>query len=168
MFTAIWLALKSVPWPAYALAGLVAIGWGYGHWRYNAGQANVQAKFDSYRSDQKALADHQVAAARAKEAAQAADFAQVASQLAKERFDAHVTASRLSADLAAGRLRLRNDRVRCPAMSQTPAGAGGDHGPGEGELSPTTSEFLVGLANDADNAAEQLTACQSILKSERR
>lgn len=47
----IWLAaagkfLKAIPWQVYALAAMIAAGWAYGHWRYNAGQAATQAKWD--------------------------------------------------------------------------------------------------------------------------
>lgn len=39
--------IKAIPWQVYAIAGLLALGWWYGHLRYNAGQASTQAKWDA-------------------------------------------------------------------------------------------------------------------------
>ena len=45
--TAILLFLKRVPSWAWIGLALIAAGWFYGHTRYNAGQADVQAKWDA-------------------------------------------------------------------------------------------------------------------------
>lgn len=44
--------LRSLPWQVYAVAALLGLGLFYGHLRYNAGQADVQAAFDAYKADQ--------------------------------------------------------------------------------------------------------------------
>lgn len=41
-----WKFLRGIPWQAWAIIGLLAAGWWYGHMRYNAGEADVQAKWD--------------------------------------------------------------------------------------------------------------------------
>jgi len=45
--TAFLLLLKRVPSWAWIGLALIAAGWVYGHTRYNAGQADVQAKWDA-------------------------------------------------------------------------------------------------------------------------
>ena len=45
--TSVLLALKRVPSWAWIGLALIAAGWVYGHSRYNAGQADVQAKWDA-------------------------------------------------------------------------------------------------------------------------
>lgn len=46
MFTALWLAVKKIPWQVWGLLGLLVALWFFGQWRYDAGQADVQAKWD--------------------------------------------------------------------------------------------------------------------------
>jgi len=159
--------LRGLPWQAWAALALLAGGLFYGHLRYNAGQANVQAKFDAYRADIQAQADKAAADARGKEQAQRADFAAIQSKLVSENADAHAEIDRLSADLAAGRVRLRSRFACRPVLPAAAAGAPGSSQAGEGGLRDADAEFLVRLAGQADDTARQLATCQAILKSER-
>ncbi len=162
-----WAFLLSLPWQVYAVAALLALAWFYGHWRYNAGQAAVQAEFDAHVASDKQAIDDAARKARSKEAADAASFAVTAAKFATEKEHAQAEIARLSAGLAAGDIKLRQ-RFTCPShVPETAAGPGRRDEAGQAGLSNADAEFLVRFAGSADAAAQQLTACQAILTAER-
>jgi hypothetical protein len=59
----------------------------------------------------------------------------------------------------------------CPdssnAVPSATPGSGSDHGTAKARLSGATAEALIAIAADADEIANQLTACQEILRNER-
>lgn len=60
-FAGAFKALRAIPWQVWVLAALLAAGWVYGERRYDAGQADVQTRWDA------AVASQQQAAAKQKE-----------------------------------------------------------------------------------------------------
>ncbi len=40
-------AIKKIPWTVYAATGLLLLFWGWGTYKYNAGQKNVQTKWNA-------------------------------------------------------------------------------------------------------------------------
>ena len=54
------------------------------------------------------------------------------------------------------------------AESGTAASTGRDNAGARAELSPTASNFLTGEASRADKIVEQLTACQALVRADRR
>ena len=63
--------------------------------------------------------------------------------------------------------------ARCPAPGGDPAtgpaaGAGGRDGPTRAELSAADSEFLLRRGAEADGIVHQLTACQAVIRADRR
>lgn len=87
---------------------------------------------------------------------------------------------RVISELRAGTVRLRDPNGKCAgigiALPETDTGAGGRDGssgtelPGSsvGVLSSNASEFLIGEASRADEIARQLTACQGVVRADRR
>jgi hypothetical protein len=124
------------------------------------------------------LADKELAIAQAQQRAESsALFAQTQSSLAISQIDAtyqdklhekDATHDRDLAAVRAGTLRLRDASAKCP--SAVPAGTGTSSGDGEtgAELSPAATEFLLGLADDADGVALQLGACQAVIENDRK
>ena len=54
------------------------------------------------------------------------------------------------------------------AVSNTAASPSSDHGGTKTRLSSATADALIAIAADADEIVNQLTACQTILKEERK
>lgn len=102
---------------AFAALSMLVIGgaWYYGHTRYEAGAAAVQAKWDAAKATQAAAAITASETARAIENRQANDFAGIASGYLQATTHAYPSiADALPAAVAAGAVQLRND---CPAAS---------------------------------------------------
>jgi hypothetical protein len=163
----LWGFLRSIPWQGWACVALIVLVAAYGHWRYNAGQADVQARFDAHLASDKAQLDRAKADAKNKELAQAASFAATAAKLAAEYADAKALLATTLDDLRAARLRVRVGAVHCPRLPAAASGAGRSDETATGELSDQTARSLLGIATEADQTAQRLTACQAILKAER-
>ena len=163
-----WAFLKGLPWELWLGIAILALAWFWGHLQYNAGQRDVQAKFDQYRAVLMQKTEAARVAAKRAEAVQAGAIAAATDKLKQDNADARAKADRTIADLRAGALRLQ-PRFKCPArhLPGTPAGSEGSQSAGEGGLSDQDAEFLIRFASGADAAVNQLTACQSILKADR-
>jgi hypothetical protein len=148
LLVAILAQLRRVPawvWVAFLLLGA---GWYYGHTRYNAGQADIQAKWDESR----AKADK---AERAKEQAWNKAVWGLAYAAEIKRAEREQETSRTIADLRNGTLRLR-DRFTCPKASRDSAASAPAE---ESGLLVSDAEFLVQFAAEADTIAADLNQC---------
>lgn len=148
ILVSIWTQLRRLPpwvWMAFLLLGA---GWYYGHARYNAGQANIQAKWDESR----AKADK---AERAKEQAWNKAVWDLAYAAEIKRAEREQETDRTIADLRDGTLRLR-DRFTCPKASRDPAASAPSQEPG---LLQSDAEFLVRFADEADQIADERNQC---------
>lgn len=165
----LWNWLRSVPWQVWAALGLCVALWAFGHWRYNAGQAEVQTRWDAAEAVHEANAKAAREAAAITEARYRADYAAAAAKFNQENADALAERDAVIAGLRAGTVRLR-ERFKCPPASLpgTSPGAGGSDGASGGGLLDEDAEFLVRFAGEADTAARRLTACQAILRSQNR
>ena len=111
--------------------------------------------------------------ARAREREHAQDMAAASAKYQEDLKHEKAAKDRVIADLRSGALRLRIP-VTCPNA----AGGSGTAAPGSGtvgrdgetraELSVEASEFLVGLASEADEVVHQLTACQVVVSADRK
>ena len=111
--------------------------------------------------------------ARAREREHAQDMAAASAKYQEDLKHEKAAKDRAVADLRSGALRLRIP-VACPDG----AGGSGTAAPGPGtvgrdgetraELSVQASEFLVGLASEADEVVHQLTACQAVVIADRK
>jgi hypothetical protein len=159
--------LRAVPWQAWALLALCGLLWAFGHWRYNAGQAEVQSRWDAAEAVHAANAKAAKDAAAIIETRMRADYAAAAARFNKENADALAERDAVIAGLRAGTVRVR-ERFRCPParLPEAAPGSGGSDGAGEGGLLPEDAGFLLRLAGEADTAARRLTACQAIIRSQ--
>lgn len=110
--------------------------------------------------------------ARATEAKRVADMNVIAANYAKGYQDAE---ARRRADVAAARdgaLVLRIPASACGSgggeAGPPGAAAAGGHDPAAVELPRAVAADLLSLANDADQVADQLTACQAIILADRK
>mgnify|MGYP001613099461 FL=1 len=146
---------------------------------YDRGKQETLAAIE--RRDNEALAK---ALARVKQLADeirgleqghAETLAGVSKRHLKEKADAKRRSERDLAAARSGALKLRDPAraVACPPASSGSQGAapgaaaGGRDGEAGSELSGAAAEFLLGLANEADDAVRQLAACQAVIKADR-
>ena len=159
-----WRGLKKVPMEVWAAIAVLLIIWwmvdGYGDRRFEAGQAEVQSRWDKQKeldlqAQRKAVQD-----ARKAEERYRAEVRAVAQRFLDKQEEAREENERLVAAVAAGERRLRQ-RFTCPAgvPGTGPTTGGADAAP-EGGLSPEDFRVLAGIAADGDRAIRQLTALQ--------
>lgn len=159
-----------------ALAWMASVGAStmYGH---NEGVHAERARWQARENQQLAEANAKIReltdAARAAERIHTEALNSVSDHYQGELRDAK---KRHDDDLAAvrdGGLRLRDNYAAavCPdtgRVSETGTGASGHHAAGGTELSREATEFLLGLANEADQVARQLSACQAVIRADRK
>jgi hypothetical protein len=162
----------AIPWQAWAIAGVLVVGWYYGHTRYNAGVQSVQIRFDAYRAD---LMAKTRAAEDAAKRAQIAQAGAVKAAVDKQKLeDTHARAQldetiRCLRDGSCTAVKLRQ-RFTCPRTQPATTiadGAGGGDDSGERGLRDADAEFLVRYAHDADRVVRKLAACQAVVTADR-
>ena len=161
-------ALGRIPrevWVVLLVALLVGL---YGHWRYKAGQADIQLGFDMHLVADQLAYDQAVIDAAAKEAKQAEAITAIVEEKRIANDKLIQDRDRTIADLRSGVIKLRQ-RFKCKASSLpgSPASPAGSDEAGEGGLRDEDAEFLVRFASDADAVAIQANACSAILLGER-
>lgn len=108
---------------------------------------------------------------RLKEQGAAAQIAAVDGFFRQREINANAKLKNALARVAAGNGLLSHTTCQSPdASSGTTASSGvsGDNAAKRVELSRQDSEFLLGLAGEADTVASQLTACQAVIKEDRK
>lgn len=134
------------------------------------------------KRDNKALLDAQArvnvleAEKRALEQKAADDQAVISANYQKGLKNEKTRTDRFIADVRAGRIVLRDpgqrpaagaaDGVRSPG-TEAAAGACRCDGPAGTQLSDAAAEFLLLLAGEADDAVQQLDACQAVVRKDR-
>lgn len=111
--------------------------------------------------------------ARAREREHAQDMAAASAQYQKDLKHEKAAKDHAIADLRSGALRLRIPvactKGACGSGATAPGtSASGRDGETRAELSVEASEFLVGLASEADEVVHQLTACQAVVIADRK
>lgn len=110
---------------------------------------------------------------RKREQGHAAALAAVSTQYQQELIHAKAEKDRVIAGLRTGAVRLRipiagplsTTGDRAAALGTGTAGRDGET---RADLSTAASEFLVGLASEADEVAHQLGACQAVINADRK
>lgn len=156
----------------YAIAGAISglvIGGAYvmgvshtkAEWRADVATINA--------THAKAIADKQ-AEYRALEQRSATDMAAIDQLHQQDIANREAISNRTIADLHAGNVSLRN-RFTCPAGNATTAAAGTSTGKRDEASSlyirGEDAGFFVRLADEADKVADQLRACQAVIKADR-
>ncbi len=176
---ALWLVLKpiltgalaflrGIDWRIWAGLGILALGLLYGHGRYNAGQAEVQGKFDTYKAELIAKTEAAKVAVKRAEVAQAGAIAAAVDEQGKSDENTIAELNRTVSCLRTGACRVQR-RFQCPTshLSEAPAGAGSGDEADQGGFNAADAEVAFGITGDGDKAIHALTACQAILKAER-
>lgn len=156
-----WKFLKGLPWQLYAFLALVAACWWYGHVRYEAGQASVQAAWDAATAE-----------ARDKAKAREKEWGDAVYKLSYEwetwRIGYEAETTRTIDALRSGAIRVR-PRLQC-SVPQASGPAAVHDGPTPGPEQPTglqesDVELVLRIGADADTVGARLTACQAYVKS---
>lgn len=163
------------------LASLLAVG----IWQRHDVAAAINGKWAKHERAQQVQAARQIKTleerARASEQKHAADLAQVAADYERKIQDANKQRAVDLAAVRAGTLRLRDPNASamrtCPgASTKTAAAPSLSDGSKASQLQATdagllssqTSSFLIDFAADADQVAEQLSACQQVILEDRK
>lgn len=164
---------------AAALAGVLVYGWSVERAAYKRGAAAVEARYAARDAEAARQAAQRVdqlqAQARAAEQAAAVRLAAVSTDYQRRLANAATENDRMRRALAAGDVRLRFPRAEPAAAADhsrgaaaTPSAAAcGRDGAEAGDLPRETALDLWQLATDADAVAEQLAACQAVVRGDR-
>lgn len=160
-------------------AGVVMMTWAllaYGNWRFDLG---VQAERNSWLSKENAAlteANARIQTLQAQARTQEHVYGEalaIADTLYQEGLQHEKTKfNRVVADLRTGDLRLYVPVARAGdggggGSGAAAAATGERDGEARAELSGAAAEFLVGLASEANEVVEQLTACQAVVIADR-
>ena len=162
---------------AGVVAGLAMLAWGIYGKGEAAGVAKERAVWQGKESKELAAANAKILKleqeARDREARQALALAEASADYQKRIADEKKKRDAAVAAARAGALVLRDPGRpvgACPDRGEAPgapAGTVGRDGAAGGELSREAAAFLLELAGEADAVAEQLTACQAVVKADR-
>lgn len=160
--TAVLLFLKGVPLWIWVALALMSAGLLYGHARYNAGQADIQGKFDAHLAADQAATDKANAAYRAKEQKDRDHLAELGFQYERDKMAAKDEYERTVACLRAGGCGLQK-RWSCPAgVPQAAAGAGE---PDAAERD--RQESAARIVRAADECDSQVNGLQAVILTDR-
>lgn len=163
----------------YAIAGALLL-WaltlaGVGFWQYGNGVQIERGKWAIQTAKNNAEYSAQVYAmeekARADENLRKLELANIAEAREKERVNYEAQKSADTANALRGTLRLRIPTAECAPrggqLPETGTAAGVGHDSQGSELPRQITADLYALANEADDIARQLGACQKVLIGER-
>jgi len=158
------------------VAAIIGAIYAYGDEQFGLGQKAERAEWLSRENTELTEANALIVAleeaAREKERQHALAMAAVSAQYQEDLRDEKATRDRVVADLRSGAQRLRIELARRETAggsgtAEGSASAGRCDGETHAELSVAASEFLVGLASEADEVVRQLTACQAVVTADR-
>lgn len=149
----IWELLKSIPWQVWAVILALALAWGYGHMRYEAGYDKAK------QESSKALAKEQARAEKARKDLEDRYIKQ-AEQFIAQRDKEYAKRDKVISDWQSGRLRLK------PRFIQKACPASGDNAGAEAGLLGEDVQFLIREAARADAIVQQLSACQGLIRDD--
>lgn len=164
----------------YLIIGILA-AWGVsllsvGAWQNEAGAISERTKWQTRESEELRTANAKISAMAAetltKERGLAAAVSTISADYQERLANANKQRKIDTAAIRAGALRLRDPyapglRAGCGAATKTDAGTSGRDGAEGSELSKQVTGDLFDLASDADSVAEQLSACQRVIRADR-
>lgn len=164
----------------YIIIGLL-IAWatslfGVGWWQNAAGHVAERTEWQARENTELRTANHKIKTlqedARNAEQGHAVALADISTDYERKLSDANKQRAVDAAAVRDGNLRLRDPSApgfrACGSLgAKIGAGASGRDGQTTGELSAAASGFLLDLANDADDVARQLDACQAVASKDR-
>lgn len=151
---------------------LTGVGW----WQRNDGKTAERSAWQGRENAELLTANDKIKtleeSARAAEHEHATVLAGISTELQRRQDDATQQRRADAAAMRAGTLRLRDPSATglraCGGITtEAGAGAGQRDGGAAGELSAEAAGFLLDFANEADDVARQLGACQSVVAADR-
>jgi len=142
---------RRIPWQLWVAAGLLAGVWWFGQWRYDAGQADVQGKWN------KAVAEGRRVNQATEDGWRNAHY-ELAYKAEERRIARNAETELTIACLRDGTCRVR-DRFTCPKLPRNTATAGQSESEVEYGLGPEDAEFLVRFADERDQIADERNQC---------
>lgn len=171
-----WGVLSKIPWYIYVAIALVV--YHFAAIRYYEGQARDECNAAWQKKEAAAEAAYQASLAQATQANAdtKAKWKAKLSQVGVEYANALQEQADLRArDVAAAKsgalkLRYRPNSVQAghPSSPQAPGPSAPSNDPGARELPPEIAANLYALADDADQVARQLAACQAVVSADRQ
>ena len=159
---------------------IIALAWvtslvAVGAWQNSAGHVAERSDWQGREAKELTAANAAIKsleeAARATERSHSAELATIATNYESKLSDATKQRSADLAAIRAGTLKLRDPATSIRSCGDPMPGIATSPGVGDGraagELSQRASEFLVGEASRADSVAEQLAACQQVVRGDR-
>lgn len=157
---------------------LMALLFFYGQHQYRLGAEAEKARWVARENAALRAANDEISQlnqlARDQERLHAEAMAHISTQFQEQLHHVKSQKDSVIADLRAGAVRLRvpvTPASASPACSGIPgeafASARGRDGETRADLSAEAAEFLVGLASEADEVVQQLSACQALLQADR-
>ena len=159
-------------------AGVLVLLHFYGQHQFSLGEATEQARWVARENAALRAANEEISQlntqAREQERQHAEAMAHISTQFQEQLQHVKSQKDSVIADLRTGAVRLRIP-VTAPSTSAACGGipaeafasAAGRDGETRAELSAEAAEFLVGLASEADEVVQQLSACQALLQADR-
>jgi hypothetical protein len=164
----------------YIILGIVAAWlaslYGVGAWQNKAGHTVERAVWQERENTELVAANAKILkleeTKRAEEHLRAQAVAAISTKYEQEKSDAAKQNARDIADARSGALRLRINAI-CEGApgsdaGQTPTAPGQRDAAAGTELPSEITADLFALADDADEVVKQLTACQEIVRSDRK
>ena len=164
---------------AYRTVGIIAAWLAsiaiVGAWQNHAGHISERTEWQSREAQELRAANQQILLlekqARKTEQDQAKVIAAISTDYQEQIRNANTIHSADIAAVRSGLIRLRDhsaSKNTCPdRVPETPSAPRGRDGQEGADLSKPATEFLLGLARDADDIARQLAACQAVIVSDR-
>lgn len=165
------------PYTIIALIGAWCLSLaGVGYWQNNAGHVAERTAWQTSENGELRMANDRIKTleedARKAEQDKAVALDAISTDYERKLSDANKQRAADIAAVRAGSLRLRDPNPTglraCGGLAtEAAASAGQRDGGAAGELSTAASGFLLDLANEADDVARQLTACQRVVIEDR-
>ena len=156
-------------WLAPLLAAVVVLGLMYGMYNagHKAGSDQVMVQWQDAQQESAAAAAAILQHYRLIEQQWADNNRRVTDELHAQLLASQAAADSTIADLRSGNVQLRQRFRSCSTtgVSDASTSGSGDDAAGGGGLSNADAEFLVRLAERADQAVSQLSACQAYVNT---
>lgn len=161
-----------------ATAALLTLLYFYGNHQFSQGEEAEKSRWLARENIQLRAANEEISQlntqAREQERQHAEAMAHISTQFQEQLHHVKSAKDSVIADLRAGAVRLRIPVTSASASAacggipaEAFASAAGRDGETRAELSAEAAEFLVGLASEADEVTQQLSACQALLQADR-
>lgn len=158
-----WAFLRAVPWQVYAALLVLVLLLGIHHAGVVSGRHEVQAKFDTHLSADRAAEAVAKQRARLKEQQDRDAFAVIGATFDQEKTNATAKGNAVAAGVRSGAIRLR-PQWTCPAGDRAEVAGPATVADADAALRAASVGRIIAIGAEAD---AQVTGLQELLKAER-